>query len=206
MRLRILLILIALCLFCTTWAVAQDDAGKAETEKKASESESQESVTYTKDHLRDQVDESAKSPAVIYNESLEKKTAEKKDESPAVVFTNETLTERFGEAPPASRPTSPTADTPAGDDADSEPDAETEAETGMSAEERAKRIAEIEAQIERLKKRTLAIKNPYLAGTTPATDKERENEQGMANPERLEGVEKQIAELEAELQELQSGN
>ena len=217
MRIRVLLIVLSL--FCTiSWAVAQEDAKKTDTEKKASASESEakesgqnKDTVYTKEDLKEQVDESAKSSSVIYNENLEKKSAESGDTS-AVVFTNETLSTRYGNPEPraAGETTEPSPGTaPAEDraaDPNAEPEAEPEAEPAMSAEARTKRIAEIEAQIARLEKRTLAIKNPFLAGTVPATDEERTNEQGQTNPQRLEGVESQIAELKAELQELQSGN
>ncbi len=216
MRIRVLLIVLSL--FCTTsWAVAQGDTKKTDTDEKASASESKAKQSdkskvdvYTKEHLKEQVDESAKSPSVIYNENLERKSAERGDTS-AVVFTNETLTSRYGDPePPAAvetiEPSPGTA--PAGEaaaDPNAEPDAEPDAEPAMSDEERTKRMAEIEAQIARLEKRTLAIKNPFAA-RSPPTDEERTNEQGMTNPQRLQSVESEIAKLKAGLQELQSGN
>lgn len=207
MRVRVLLIVLSLC--CTTWAVAQEDVKKTGTEEQASESKAKQSdestdMVYTKEHLREQVDDSAKSPSVIYNENLERKPAGRGDTS-AIVFTNETLTQRYGDPEPAPGPragagtTQPLPGTaPAGD-------AAAAAESAMSPAERTRRIVETEAEIERLGKRTLAIKNPYLARTAPPTDEERTNEQGMSNVERLQSVESQMAELKAELQKLQSG-
>ena len=211
MRIRVLLI--ALSLFGASWAVAQDDAKKSDTEKKTAESgkagDSQDSV-YTKDDLREQIDGSAKSPSVIYNENLKSKTAEKGD-APAIVFTNESLTKRYGEPDPAPAPSARTEDAlpfPGIDpdpDAGADPNADPGAEPEMSSEQRTQRIAEIEEQIKRLEKRTLAIRNPFLAGTYPATDEERTEEKGMRNPDRLKKVETQIEDLRAELQELRSG-
>jgi len=213
MRIRVLLIVLSL--FCTSWAVAQEDAKKDDTEKKATEAKAKESdgskdEVYTKEHLRKQADESVKSPSVIYNENLKKKPAGGSD-TPAIVFTNETLTQRYGDPEPAPEPQAGTTKpSPGGTgdqtaDPNAEPGAEPEAEPAMSPAERTKRVAEIETQIERLEKRTLAIKNPFLAGTVPPTDEERTNEKGLNNPERLQGVESQIAELKTELAELQSG-
>ncbi len=217
MRIRVLLIVLSL--FCTTWAVAQNDDTKTDTEKKASESKAKQGdeskdTVYTKEHLREQVDESAKSPSVIYNENLERKSAAGGDTS-TIVFTNQTLTQRYGDPEPAPEPraaagtTQPSPGTaPAGDaaaDPNAEPGAEPDAEPAMSPEERTQRIPEIEAEIGRLEKRTLAIKNPFLARTAPPTNEERTKEQGMNNPERLQSVESQMAKLKAKLQELQSG-
>jgi hypothetical protein len=165
---------------------------------------------YTKDHLREQIDGSAKSPSVIYNENLKSKDAEKGD-APAIVFTNDTLTKRYGEPDPAPAPSARTGDAlpfPGIDpepDAGADPNADPAAEPKMSSEERTQRIAEIEEQIKRLEKRTLAIRNPLLAGTYPATAEERTEEKGMRNPDRLKKVETQIEDLRAELQELRSG-
>jgi hypothetical protein len=213
MRIRVLLIVLSL-FGTTSLAVAQGDTKKTDTDEKASESKAKQSDkskvdVYTKEHLKEQVDESAKSPSVIYNENLERKSAERGDTS-AVVFTNETLTSRYGDpAPAAVETTEPSpGSAPAGEaaaDPNAEPDAEPDAEPAMSDEERTKRMAEIEAQIARLEKRTLAIKNPFAA-RSPPTDEERTNEQGMTNPQRLQSVESEIAKLKAELQELQSGN
>lgn len=201
MRIRVLLVVLSL--FCASWAVAQDDAKKSETEQKASSDENK-GVTYTKDHLRKQVDESAKSSAIIYNENLAEKSAARGDTS-VTVFTNDTLKQRFGPPEPwaavtISQPTPDIAENTV------EEDEASAAEPGMSAEERAERIAKIEGDLKRLERRTLAIRNPLLAGTVPPTDEERTNEKGMANPERLKGVESQIVELKVELQELQSGD
>jgi len=205
MRIRVLLVVLSL--FCASWAVAQDDAKKSKTEQKASgsgQSDENKSLTYTKDHLREQVDESAKSSAIIYNENLAEKSAARGDTS-VTVFTNDTLRQRFGPPEPwaavtISQPTPDIAENTA--EADEAP----AAEPGMSSAERAERIAKIEGDLKRLERRTLAIRNPLLAGTVPPTDEERTNEQGMANPERLKGVESQIVELKVELQELQSGD
>ncbi len=201
MRIRVLLVVLSL--FCASWAVAQDDAKKSETEQKASSDENK-GVTYTKEHLRGQVDESAKSSAIIYNENLAEKSAARGDTS-VTVFTNDTLRQRFGPPEPwaavtISQPTPDIAENTA------EADEASAAEPGMSSAERAERIAKIEGDLKRLERRTLAIRNPLLAGTVPPTDEERTNEQGMPNPERLKGVESQIVELKVELQELQSGD
>ncbi len=205
MRIRVLLIVLSL--FCTTWAVAQNDDKKTDTEKKASESKAKQGdeskdTVYTKEHLREQVDESAKSPSVIYNENLARKSA-KGGDTPTIVFTNETLMQRFGDPEPAGTTQPSPGAAPAA--AAANPSAEPDAEPAMPDAERTQRIAKIEADIQRLEKRTLAIKNPFLAGTVPATDEERANEKGMNNPERLQGVESQIEKLKAELQELQAG-
>ncbi len=205
MRIRVLLIVLSL--FCTTWAVAQKDDTKTDTEKKASESKAKQSdeskdTVYTKEHLREQVDESAKSPSVIYNENLKGKPAAGGDRS-TIVFTNETLMQRFGDPDPAGTTQPSPGAAPAA--AAANPSAEPDAEPAMPAAERAQRIAKIEADIKRLEKRTMAIKNPYLAGGVPPTDEERTNESGMTAPEKVQSVESEIAKLKAELQELQSG-
>ena len=206
MRLRVLLI--ALSVSCTTWAVAQDDARKTDTEEKTSESKAKQSdqgtdTVYTKDHLRKQVNESAKSDSVIYNENLAEESADRGGSS-AIVFTNDTLTTRYGRPAPAPEPptTQPSPDTAPAGDAAADPDAEADTEPTMSPEERTGRIAWIEAEIGRLEKRTLAIKNPFSA-RSPPSDEERTNEDGMTAPEKVQSVESEIAKLKAELQELQ---
>ena len=215
MRIRVLLIVLSM--FCMTWAVAQDDAKKADTEKKASKAKqsdkSKESV-YTKEDLRDQLDETAKSSSVIYNDNLKGKSAGGSSSS-ATVFTNDTLTQRYGVPEPAPEPragdgtTEPsTGSAPDGDaatDPNAEPDAQSDTEPAMSSAERTQRIAKVEAELKRLERRTLALKNPLLAGTVPPTDEERTNEKGMNNSARLENNDSRIAELKAKLQELQSG-
>lgn len=215
---RMGVLLIALSLFCTTWAVAQEDAKKTDTEKKSSVSKAKLSdqskdTVYTKEDLRKQVDESAKSSSIIYNENLERRAAEGGNSS-AIVFTNDTLTNRYGAPDPAPEPqagaptpqpspgTAPTGDPAA--EPNAAPGAEGDAESTMSPEERTQRIAEIQAEIGRLEKRTLAIKNPFSA-RVPPTDEEQTNEQGMTAPEKVQSVESEIAKLKAELQELQSG-
>jgi hypothetical protein len=137
------------------------------------------------------------------------KKADEKAELPAVI-TNETL-ERFRDsstASPAPSPARPAAAKPKATAKPGDPGAAApgtaKAEEEMSPAERAKRIAEIDAELERLNRRTLALKNPLLRGTVPPTEDEKQAERGMNNIEMLQSTEKRIAELKAEKQELQS--
>lgn len=218
MRIRVLLI--TLSLFCTTGAMAQSDTKKSDTGKTASESKSDKSdksskgeqgkgTVYTKDHLKPA--QKPPTSGVISNDNL-KSAAPPKSDSSVQVFTNDSLIERYGQPDPA--PPAPKAEAPSPDadsegasnaDADADPNADAPAEPELSPQERTERIQELEAKIERLEKRKLAIKNPLLAGTVPPTEEERTAERGMANPDRLAGVEAQIEELKAELQELRDG-
>jgi hypothetical protein len=62
----------------------------------------------------------------------------------------------------------------------------------------AERAAEIRGEIDRLRKRILGMRNPYLPDGK-ATDEEREKEQGKDNAERVKMLEQKIERLEQEL-------
>ena len=146
--------------------------------------------------------------------------AEKKktpDELPAVI-TNDYLNKLFGEeaAEPEEQPApaagKPAAGKPATKGAETDkaaagkkpPKSEDEkAEAEMSPAERQKRIAAIDAELERLDKRKLALRNPLLRGTVPPTESETADEQGMNNIKIIERNEKRIEELKAEKAKLQ---
>jgi hypothetical protein len=78
------------------------------------------------------------------------------------------------------------------------------ADSPMTVGERAERIAEIDAQLKRLEKRLLAIRNPLLAGTVPSTQEEIEAEAGLDNEQRAKLTEDKIAELRKTLDELRT--
>ena len=163
-------------------------------------------VVYTTDYLRERFDDeqSDAPPAVYTNHSL-KEREDDPAKTPPAAFTNEDLTQRFGaEQPVEERPTEGEEEVPVGRETDEEPVAEP-AEPAMSAEERELRISEIDAELERLEKRLLAIRNPLLAGTAPATGEEALAQAGLDNAERLRRTEAKMDELRKAVVELREG-
>ncbi len=67
------------------------------------------------------------------------------------------------------------------------------------------KAAELQAQIERLDKRLLSLRNPLLRGVTPATDEENAEMAGQGNVEQVRRTEEKLAELRAELAALTGG-
>ena len=63
------------------------------------------------------------------------------------------------------------------------------------------RRAEIEKQLQRLKKREASIRNPYLPRVEP-TEEEKKREEGKDNATRIKMIRERIKKLEAELQAL----
>jgi hypothetical protein len=114
------------------------------------------------------------------------------------VFTNDDLEARYGSREPARRaavplkPAAPKSLDPKGKSKQpSNPEAEIEAEN-------AARRAEIEAEIERLRKREASLRNPFLP-RVETTDEEKQREAGKDNATRLHEVQQRIRELEKEL-------
>jgi hypothetical protein len=155
-------------------------------------------VVYTTDYLKKRFAEEPGEAVddIITNESLDEQT-EETPQAPSSAYTNQDLQQRFGSAEPAE------AQTPATEPAEA-PAVTEPGEPPLPPEERARQIAEIDAELERLEKRLVAVRNPLLAGTAPATEEERAEEQGMDNAERLRRIEAKIEELQATLEELRS--
>ena len=124
-----------------------------------------------------------------------------------IVITNELLEEKFG---PSRAPAAQPAATPAAAADPSAPPLRTEIapdaakpsgkpHAPLSGEDKVKRVAAIEKELETLHKRKLSIQNPYLAGVTKQTDAE---DDGSTNEERLQAVNLRIRHLESELAKL----
>jgi hypothetical protein len=208
-------VLLSVVLLAATSGIAMaqsDDAETADDEKAAAEqtgeSEEAPGFVYTTDYLKKRFgdEEGEAAPGVITNESL----AEQPDqpaEPPSTAFTNEDLTERFGSAEAAGKE-APQTDVALPRATDEDPgEAEAGDEPGrpsLSPAERAQRITEIDAELKRLEKRLLAIRNPLLAGSVPPTDEERADEEGLDNTERVRRTEAKIDELRSTLDELRS--
>jgi hypothetical protein len=220
------LIWVLLLLLTAGLAAAQSESDEAADDEEArpapaEEPESGTGVVYTTDYLKKRFsEEQDKAPSVITNESLRQREAEPAP-VPTTAFTNEDLAERFGaeEAaeeegadsgePPESEAEEEGADPgePPESEETSSADEETAlepAEPAMSAEERAELVSEIDAELARLEKRLLAIRNPLLAGTAPPTDEEAAEEAGLDSAERLRRTEAKIDELKQALEELRT--
>ena len=65
---------------------------------------------------------------------------------------------------------------------------------------------QIDAQLKHLEKRLLAIRNPLLAGTEPASEEEAKAQAGMDNADRARRTEEKIEELRRSLDELGTGD
>jgi len=131
-------------------AVAQSESGSDSGDRTNAESQS----VYTTDDLK-KLDEN-KSPSVFTNDSL--------DEEPAAAapaanesYTNKDLSERFGNE--GRGPEAPEGEAPAAEAAPAEPAPEAPSEPAMTDEERAKRIADLEQQIQELQKQLDALRD-----------------------------------------------
>ena len=224
---RLALILMVALLATLVPAIAQEsDAEAADTQEGA------EGLVFTNDELEKRLADAGAPTTVFTNDDLKADEPEAEDEGEAdadeadpiprakavvraqpagAAFTNDDLKERFGneeaeaaaalaeaigEAPPAEE----AAAEPAEPAAPAEP-----AEPKMSDAERSKQIAEIDAQLKHLEKRLLAIRNPLLAGTEPASEEESKAQAGMDNADRARTTEEKIEELRRSLDELDAG-
>jgi len=177
------------------FAMAQSDSEEAaESEQTAEGSE----AVYTMEDI-EELAKDKESPAVYTNKSLTEETAAPKP-APGESYSNNDLSERFGNEDAAQAEGQPAA----GADADAEsieaaePETAEPEEPAMSAEERAQLIDDVDGELVQLEKRLLAIKNPLLAGTAkPSAD-----EAGLDNTERLRRTEDKIDELRKTLEEL----
>lgn len=134
-----------------------------------------------------------KSPAVLAT----KKDAKTGEE--VIVITNDDLTRIFGHSQAKPQET---------DYSDflkkyGRPQGKTSARQRAPAPTKAERIADLQQQIAKLKRRLLSLHNPYLPRVSPG-EKEREAEKGMDNVQRVARVKAQIRTLEQKLVQLQS--
>lgn len=143
------------------------------------------------------------------------KAATKKDAADGegrIVITNEVLERMFGPAR-ATSSGSPQYDgvTVAGDGQASGGQAGRDGsgkgadQSAGSGKSPAERAAEIESEIDRLRKRILGMRNPYLP-RGKATEEEREKEKGKDNAERVKMLEEKIDRLEQELLSLRENS
>lgn len=197
-------------------ALAQSDSAETPeddpaTEERTAESEKTENLVYTTDYLKkrfsdedegedgagDEEEEDEAPPAIITNESLNEQAA-RPTETPSAAFTNDDLQQRFGSAEADDSAAQERGAPIPGPSAEVTGEAEAGAEDArpaLSPEERARRIAEVDAELARLEKRLRAIRNPLLAGTAPPTAEEQRDEEGLDNVERLRRTEARIDEL-----------
>jgi hypothetical protein len=180
------------------------------TAKTEAETEEGADTVYTTDYLEKRFAEKKEgaSPTVFTNESLDEAADEPAEAAPGT-FTNEDLRERFGtgeEPEAATGEEAPEVEAEADEDEETrEPEPETvSGEPSLSAAERARRIADIDDELERLEQRLVAVRNPLLAGTAPPTEEERADEAGLDNTERLRQIEAKIDELRATLAKLRA--
>lgn len=159
-------------------AASDNDAASAEPSADSAD------FVYTTEYLKKRLSETQDGAAAVYtNETLNEQAAVAR--TPETAFTNDDLDEHFvgNDQAAAEAPTEP-------------------AQPSMTSDERAARIGEIDDELERLSKRMLAIRNPLLAGTAPATDEERAAQAGLDNEQRLLQTEAKIEELKQALEEL----
>ena len=203
---------VVLLVWATGFAAAQSDDADAREDTKtddaakkaAGDDTTGSSDVYTTDYLKKRfAEQKGDTPGdVITNESLSEQ-ADQAPQEPSAAYTNEDLQKRFGSSEPSAEPTSTppaaTAETTEETPAVTEP-----GEPPLPPEERARRIAEIDAELKRLEKRLVAVRNPLLAGTAQPTEEERAAEQGLDNAERLRQIEAKMDELKATLEELRT--
>jgi hypothetical protein len=134
-------------------------------------------------------------------------TKETGDGETRIVITNEVLERVFG-------PSSPPPNSPEYDELLK--DGPKEGSKGQQGGRRlgkqappgtnsAERAAQLESEIDRLKKRLLGLRNPYLP-RGKASDKERKQEEGKNAAERVRMIEQKIDRLEQELLALRQKN
>jgi len=183
--------LIAVLALSPAWTLAEgekksDETAKADT---AAGKESAETAK-TDTEAGKPTGEKAELPAVITNDFLQRY----RDASTAEAASDEPAAPKAKARPGGAKSAKPGA----------EPGPAKAAEPKMSEAERSARIAEIDAELERLDRRILALKNPLLRGTVPPTEEEKQDEKGMNNIEMIQSTEQRIAELKSEKRDLQN--
>ena len=131
-------------------------------------------------------------------EPEKKKEKETKEPDKQEVVTNETLKKKYGEAAPAEPPQEADKSEPLSKKVKSK----LEPKPAMTEEERGKRIADLKTEQDRLKRRILSIKNPFLA-KVPPTEAEKKAEKGKGAAERVRMLEERLARLGEELSKLE---
>ncbi len=131
-------------------------------------------------------------------EPEKKKEKGAKEPEKQEVVTNETLTKKYGEAVPAGPP----HEADKSDPLSKKVKPKLEPKPAMTEEERGKRIADLKTEQDRLKRRILSIKNPFLA-KVPPTEAEKKAEKGKGAAERVRMLEERLARLGEELSKLE---
>lgn len=127
-------------------------------------------------------------------EPEKKKAKEPKEPEKKEAVTNETLKEKYGDPAPAE---------PSHEAAKGEPlSKKVKPKPAMTAEERGKRIAELKTEQDRLQRRIMSLKNPFLP-KVPPTEEEKKAEEGKGADERVRMLEERLALTEAEMKKLQ---
>lgn len=212
---RIITVIVVTCLALCVSVQAQERKSLAEAAREAREQAEQakkakQQTAARKADSQGQAGEAAPAKATGNERSdiLAAATAKSEDGKARIVITNDVLEKVFGPAsPPPNAPVYEKALQAAQQTGASGPRTEKVAvqapggivtHSGRHQGGDEARIQEIESELDRLRKRLIGMRNPYLP-RGKATEEEREQERGQDNVARVRSIEEKILTLEQEL-------